>query len=56
MRLHAAVGRSITSLEYGPYRLSTKGKGFASTLGNGAPTFAEQYRADYALLTYGSGT
>jgi hypothetical protein len=56
MRLHEAVGQSIISYEYGPYRLPTKKDGFAWTLGDGAQTLAEQYHADYALFTYGHGT
>lgn len=56
MRLHEAVGQSIVTYDYGPYRLPTKADGFEWTLGEGARTLAEQYGADYALFTYGRGT
>ncbi len=56
MRLHEAVGQSVVTYEYGPYRLPTKADGFQWTLGEGAQTLAEQYGADYALFTYGRGT
>lgn len=56
MRLHEAVGQSIITYDYGPYRLPTKEEGFEWTLGEGARTLAEQYGADYALFTYGRGT
>ncbi len=56
LRLHEAVGQSITQFEYGPYRLPTKADGFQWTLGEGAGSLAEAYDADYALFTYGRGT
>lgn len=56
LRLHEAVGSSIATFEYGPYRLPTKQRGFNWTLGEGAFTLAEAFGADYALFTYGGGS
>lgn len=56
LRLHEAVGSSISTFEYGPYRLPTKQGSFNWTLGEGASTLAETYGADYALFTYGGGS
>jgi len=56
LRLHEAVGSSISTFEYGPYRLPTKVGQFNWTLGEGAATLAEAYGADYALFTYGGGS
>jgi len=56
MRLHEAVGQSIISFEYGPYRLPARAEGFDWTLGDGTRSLADQYQADYALFTYGKGT
>jgi hypothetical protein len=55
LRLHEAVGQSILSYSYGPFKLPTK-KAFDWTLGEGVQTLAAEQGADYALFVRGQGT
>lgn len=55
LRLHEAVGNSILLFEYGLVPLPTHDGAFNWTLGDGAASLAEQYGADYALVTFGRG-
>lgn len=56
LRLHEAVGQSVTLFEYGKPRLPTKKKAFDWTLGDGARVLREATGADYALFVTGRGT
>lgn len=56
LRLHEAVGQSVLTFEYGPYRLPSKQGTFDWTLGEGAQEIRQARQADYALFVTARGT
>lgn len=56
LRLHQAVGLSIQTFEYGPFKLPTKKGGFDWTLGEGATELRAARGADYALFITARGS